>query len=101
MNGDFALTDHMADLKRTVSAVLKRSSVSGRAVAFGEVEIITLKINTAVALARELEEENRILEHRLKANSDGTRNRKAAADITDAVPGDNVTAFRPPHLSKN
>lgn len=77
MNGDFALTDHMADLKRTVSAVLNRSSVSGRAVAFSETEIITGKINTAVALARELEEENRILEHRIRALRDDNQNRKA------------------------
>lgn len=101
MNGDFALTDHMADLKRAVSAALSRSSIFGRAVTFGEAEIITSKVNTAVALARELEEENRILEHRIRALRDETQNRKAAADTTDAATGDNVAAFRPPHLSKN
>ncbi len=93
MNGDFALTDHMADLKRTVSAVLNRSSVSGRAVAFSETEIITGKINTAVALARELEEENRILEHRIRALRDSNQNRKADAQAT-------VTSLRPPTLSQ-
>lgn len=79
MNGDFALTDHMADLKRTVSTVLTRSSLSGKAVPFGEAEIITGKINTAVALARELEEESRILEHRIRALRDENQNRKAEA----------------------
>ncbi|WP_421579090.1 hypothetical protein [Shinella sp. M31] len=79
MNGDFALTDHMAELKRAVSKALNQSSISGRAVPFGEAEIITGKINTAVALARELEEENRILEHRIRALRDAEQNRTADA----------------------
>lgn len=93
MNGDFALTDHMAELKRTVSTVLARSSLSGKAVPFGEAEIITGKINTAVALARELEEENRILEHRIRALRDEIQNRKAQARA-------NVTSLRPPAASQ-
>lgn len=93
MNGDFALTDHMADLKRTVSTVLKRSALAGRAVPFGEAEIITGKINTAVALARELEEENRILEHRIRALRDAIQNGEAEAR-------GNVTSLRHPPLTQ-
>ncbi|MCT7667646.1 hypothetical protein [Shinella kummerowiae] len=79
MNGDFALTDHMAELKRAVSKALNQSSISGRAVPFSEAEIITGKFNTAVALARELEEENRILEHRIRALRDAEQNLTADA----------------------
>ncbi|CAK7257517.1 MULTISPECIES: hypothetical protein [unclassified Shinella] len=94
MNVDRLLSDHLKELRRTVATVLQRSSLTGRAVPFGEARQITDKINTAVALAQEVEEENRILEHRLSAGRDDLRNRKAAADITDVASGDNVTAFR-------
>lgn len=101
MNVDRLLSDHLKELRRTVVAVLQRSSVSGRAVQFGEARQITDKLNTSVALAEEVEEENRILEHRLSAGHDDLRNRKAAADITDVASGDNVTAFRLPSSSNN
>lgn len=101
MNVDRLLSDHLKDLRRTVAAVLQRSSVTGRAVSFGEAREITDKFNTAVALAEEVEEENRILDHRLKAGRDDLRNRKAAADITDVATGGNVTAFRLSHSPKN
>lgn len=100
MNIDRLLSDHLKELRRTVAAVLQRSSVTGRAVQFGEARLITEKLNTAVALAEEGEEETRILEHRLKAGRDDLRNRKAAADITDVAGGDNVTAFRFSHSPK-
>lgn len=100
MNVDRLLSDHLKDLRRTVVAVLQRSSVTGRAVQFGEAKLVTDKINTAVALAEEVEEENRILDHRLKASRDGLRNRKAAADTTGVASGDNVTAFRFSHPPK-
>ena len=90
MNVDHLLSDHLVELRRILAGVLHQ----GRTVRLGEVRLITEKLNTAVALAQEIEEENRILEHRLKAGRDVLRNRKAAADITDVAPGDNVTAFR-------
>ena len=99
MNVDRLLSDHLVELRRTVATVLQQ----GRTVRLGEVKLVTEKLNTAVALAQEVEEENRILEHRLKAQGDVVRNRKAAADITDVAIGANVTAFRPPlpHTSKS
>ncbi len=96
MNIDFSLSDHLIDLRRTLARVLHQ----GRTVRLGEVRLVTDKLNTAVALAQEIEEENRILEHRLKAGADGLRNQKAAADITDVASGDNVTAFRFSHPPK-
>ena len=96
MNVERLLSDHLKELRRTVAAVLQRSSVTGRAVQSGEAKRITDKFKTAVALAEEVEEENRILEHRLKARGDGLKNRKAAADIADVATGGNVTAFRLP-----
>ncbi|MFC3074658.1 hypothetical protein [Shinella pollutisoli] len=98
MNLASLLSDHLADLRRTVVAALQ----PGRAVGYGEALVIAGKLNTAVALAQEIEEENRILEHRLRVGNDALRNRKAAADITDVGTSDNVTAFRPtlPHLTK-
>jgi hypothetical protein len=90
VNVDFSLTDHLIDLRRAVIAALQ----PGHTVGYGETLIITERFNTAVALAQEVEEENRILDHRIRASNDGLRNRKAAADITDVATGDNVTAFR-------
>lgn len=90
MNVDHLLSDHLVELRRTLVGVLQQ----GRTVRLGEVHLVTHQVNTALALAQEIEEENRILEHRLKAGADGLRNRKAAADITDVASGDNVTAFR-------
>lgn len=100
MNHDCLVSDHLVELRRFVGATLRRSSLSGRAVRLGEIHLITEKLNTAVALAKELEEENRILDQRLKANLDAPRNRKAAADITDVASSETVTAFRLPLSSK-
>lgn len=90
MNGSFALSDYLVELKRAVLAALQPGHTAG----YGEALLITEKLNTAVALAQEVEEENRILDHRLKASADAVRNRKAAADIMDVGQTDNVTAFR-------
>ncbi|GLR51242.1 hypothetical protein KYK30_20420 [Shinella yambaruensis] len=97
MNTAFLLSDYLTELRRTLAGVLQH----GRTVRLGEVQLITEQLNTAVALAQEVEEENRILEHRLSAGRDDLRNRKAAADITDVASGDNVTAFRLPHFPNN
>ena len=92
MNVPFLLSEYLVELKRAVLAALQ----PGHAAGYGETLLITEKLNTAVALAEEVEEENRILNHRLEAGADAVRNRKAAADITDVGPADNVTAFRSP-----
>ena len=90
MNSSFLLSDYLVELKGAVLTALQPGHTAG----YSETLLITEKLNTAVALAQEVEEENRILDHRLKAGTDAVRNRKAAADITDVGPADNVTAFR-------
>jgi hypothetical protein len=51
------------------------------------------RMNSAVALSQEAEEDARVIEHQLKANRDNLRNRRAAVGITDII-SSSVTQMR-------
>lgn len=93
MNVEALPSDYLVDFRNR----LREFFTPGAAISQAKVEWAIARMNTAIALVQETEEEARIVEHQLKVSRDILRNRRVAAGITDII---NTVAHLPARTTK-